>query len=495
MFFIDKRVLAASFIFFFAAQASAALEIEPFFCEQAANESIKSVSISHDGEFVAVTSEDNFIHFFNKSGKKIWNMEITGGKVSEAATNGRFIAAGINYLNPVERSEVRLYSGSGALVFEKDIQPLNGSSSNFVQNVAISGDGNTILASTKKEVHIFDRAGNLIGEVQINGSITDASISQNKGFGAVSADDSIIFFSFNGRIFQRFEIENNSVERISVSDEGYIAMLSPQTISLYLNSRKLWDKNAKSGNFFKSISISPAGDFIAVSSSRDGLVMFDRNGLEVLRYKEEINHVSTDGRSVAGAKNSFLCLFNIISSTTASVSLLSTQGAKVFMDGKFKGEVPLMISGIPAGTHKIEIIKKGYETWVQNVNVSYGETKEISIMLAPSIVPADQDPIYSQDVFIIPKNILYLILFGIIFAAVLVHIKKTRKLIIPPSAFLKVDDMNYDLFIGRNCPYCGDIIKANSRIVVCTDCRTPHHQECWEKHEGCTTFGCGRTSY
>lgn len=39
------------------------------------------------------------------------------------------------------------------------------------------------------------------------------------------------------------------------------------------------------------------------------------------------------------------------------------------------------------------------------------------------------------------------------------------------------------------CPYDGAPgILADA--VVCTECSTPHHKECWEENGGCTTFGC-----
>ncbi len=44
--------------------------------------------------------------------------------------------------------------------------------------------------------------------------------------------------------------------------------------------------------------------------------------------------------------------------------------------------------------------------------------------------------------------------------------------------------------IGKACPYCQFPIKHDSNVVVCSRCQIPHHRECWEENNGCTTFGC-----
>lgn len=43
------------------------------------------------------------------------------------------------------------------------------------------------------------------------------------------------------------------------------------------------------------------------------------------------------------------------------------------------------------------------------------------------------------------------------------------------------------------CPVCGEQVFSN--IVTCRDCHTPHHLDCWEYSEQCTTFGCQSTLY
>ncbi len=45
-------------------------------------------------------------------------------------------------------------------------------------------------------------------------------------------------------------------------------------------------------------------------------------------------------------------------------------------------------------------------------------------------------------------------------------------------------------FIGKNCPFCKGIIDETTDFVVCKECNMPHHVECWNENQGCTTFGC-----
>jgi ketosteroid isomerase-like protein len=41
-----------------------------------------------------------------------------------------------------------------------------------------------------------------------------------------------------------------------------------------------------------------------------------------------------------------------------------------------------------------------------------------------------------------------------------------------------------------NCPYCQTNIKESADKIICSECHTPHHKECWEENKGCTTYGC-----
>ena len=47
--------------------------------------------------------------------------------------------------------------------------------------------------------------------------------------------------------------------------------------------------------------------------------------------------------------------------------------------------------------------------------------------------------------------------------------------------------------VGKTCPYCQYPIKDAGTAFICPLCGIPHHRECWEENDGCTTFGCEGT--
>ncbi len=50
--------------------------------------------------------------------------------------------------------------------------------------------------------------------------------------------------------------------------------------------------------------------------------------------------------------------------------------------------------------------------------------------------------------------------------------------------------IKYGFIENKTCPYCQSKLKAGADFIVCSNCGTPHHKECWEENGGCTTYGC-----
>lgn len=40
------------------------------------------------------------------------------------------------------------------------------------------------------------------------------------------------------------------------------------------------------------------------------------------------------------------------------------------------------------------------------------------------------------------------------------------------------------------CPYCRTRISKDEIYVICPECGTMHHRDCWNENDGCTLFGC-----
>ncbi|MBI4861525.1 MAG: hypothetical protein HY815_14880 [Candidatus Riflebacteria bacterium] len=43
---------------------------------------------------------------------------------------------------------------------------------------------------------------------------------------------------------------------------------------------------------------------------------------------------------------------------------------------------------------------------------------------------------------------------------------------------------------GMRCPFDAVEFARGDTIVLCPECETPHHEECWRTQGGCTQFGC-----
>ena len=59
-------------------------------------------------------------------------------------------------------------------------------------------------------------------------------------------------------------------------------------------------------------------------------------------------------------------------------------GVQVFLDDQEVGETPLTISPVPAGAHRVTLIKAGYENHVQDVEVQPGVTARLFVVMKPS---------------------------------------------------------------------------------------------------------------
>jgi len=55
---------------------------------------------------------------------------------------------------------------------------------------------------------------------------------------------------------------------------------------------------------------------------------------------------------------------------------------------------------------------------------------------------------------------------------------------------LNTGGYKYENFKNKICPYCQSRLKKGADITVCSECGTPHHKECWDENNGCTSYGC-----
>lgn len=68
--------------------------------------------------------------------------------------------------------------------------------------------------------------------------------------------------------------------------------------------------------------------------------------------------------------------------TTGYVNITSTpSGATVFLDGIKRGDTPLNLSDIPAGSHQLKCSLDGYHDWNDNITVNSGEQTDVPVNL------------------------------------------------------------------------------------------------------------------
>ncbi len=58
-------------------------------------------------------------------------------------------------------------------------------------------------------------------------------------------------------------------------------------------------------------------------------------------------------------------------------------------------------------------------------------------------------------------------------------------------------DITFDLSGLREaeCPICYTPFDELDTVIICADCLTPHHKECWDENHGCSTYGCASASH
>ena len=62
----------------------------------------------------------------------------------------------------------------------------------------------------------------------------------------------------------------------------------------------------------------------------------------------------------------------------------SPSGAGVYLDGAYRGITPLVVDSVPKGSHTILVRQAGYQDWATSVQVTEGETAQVSATLVGS---------------------------------------------------------------------------------------------------------------
>ena len=68
-----------------------------------------------------------------------------------------------------------------------------------------------------------------------------------------------------------------------------------------------------------------------------------------------------------------------------------------------------------------------------------------------------------------------------------------------PETLVQCPDCAEEIDLGRlheqTCPVCCSSFGDDDSLVVCPNCKTFYHVECWEENHGCSTYGCASTQH
>lgn len=68
-----------------------------------------------------------------------------------------------------------------------------------------------------------------------------------------------------------------------------------------------------------------------------------------------------------------------------------------------------------------------------------------------------------------------------------------------PQFMFQCPGCNEEIDLSRlreqTCPICCGEFVADDSIVICPDCKTVYHSECWDENRGCSTYGCNSTKH
>jgi WD40 repeat protein len=283
-------------------------------------DSLESVAISYDGNYIVAGGIDKKIYLFQKtSSLPLWS-HLTDGELNSVAlsSDGNYIVAGgtddtVYLFHRTSSTPLWVYKTGGN-----------------IRSVAISSDGSYIVAGTRENrVYLFHRSSSTPSwsyttEAQVN----SVSISADGHYiSAGSSDHNIYLFERTSSTPLWINTTRGIVNRVMISSDGnYIAaILGFSTTGQLLlfhasNSVPLWEHNM-GGAQFTALAISSDGNYIVSGGSNGNVMVFHKSDSRALWYRELSNNVfsvaiSLDGNYIAaGCRYDNIYFFHTSSST------------------------------------------------------------------------------------------------------------------------------------------------------------------------------------
>ncbi|MGD8507003.1 MAG: PQQ-binding-like beta-propeller repeat protein [Candidatus Bathyarchaeota archaeon] len=195
---------------------------------------VSSVSVSSNGDHVAIGSFDHKVYLFSGNGTQLWSYE-TGDYVYAVSisSDGQYVAAGGG------DNKVYLFSQSGGTPLWSFL------TSGRVRSVSITADGEWIVAGSEdKNIYLFQRTiNNPLWNYTTSGSLYSVSIAHNgKYVVAGGTDDNVYLFKLDGTLVWNFTAESDVLSVSTSFDGSHIAAVSNNNLHFFnnLTSTPLW---------------------------------------------------------------------------------------------------------------------------------------------------------------------------------------------------------------------------------------------------------------
>ena len=256
--------------------------IPPLAWKQRIKGAVNDIDISEKGDYVAAGSAAGFAYLFDKSGKKIWEQELS------SPVNGVSIDA---------LGEIMLFaSGSTLYYFDGDGQLIwNYTSPTIINNVASNREGDKIAFSAENVLYYLTGNGTLLWTYSTSNPISSIAIN-SKGSNVASASENVLYyFSEDGTLDWTYS-STTKINSVALNREGNRIAFASGGILYYMDNQAslLWNLTGIS-----DIALSSDGSLILGKSDNILLAVNNRGSIlwkEISKNTLGAISVSSEGK-------------------------------------------------------------------------------------------------------------------------------------------------------------------------------------------------------
>ena len=292
----------------------------PVWSDQIGGFSVTS-DCSDDGRYVVAGSDTGTVRMYTYTGGILWTYRIPEKSVTAVAISGDgsvVAAADYDPLGPDAGGEILYFTRDGELVWRSHTGAT-------VQRVALSDDGNTLLASGNSALYVYDKTGTRQSTFRLNETIWSVAVSGDGSRGVAGAGyghGELFATDTNGTVSWSYPTANG-MQAVSISGNGG-SIAGVDRFHLYWFDRDkvpAWQFNAST--VFETIAVSADGEYGA-TGSQYYLRFFNRTGSLLWTYQDP----GTVG-SVALSANAS----RIIAGTSSGTMLFDREGTMLWKFG------------------------------------------------------------------------------------------------------------------------------------------------------------------